>query len=155
MKKIYGKRKFEAILHQHDTTAKLLQALTNIDLKLFFGYLGGQFVVGSFVVLNSPKFGLIYRLSLLLLDIVLTMVVWQLLKKSRIRRQEARIIINNCNEALGYTRKGVFLEDRSTHYSIQFKPWFKEYRFGIIAAFFGFFFILMGKYIEQFLGLKI
>lgn len=49
---------YNSLKYRHENQTNLLQKLTDIDLRLFFGYLSGQFIVASFVVTNSIKFGI-------------------------------------------------------------------------------------------------
>lgn len=142
---------FDALIYRHEDQSKLLQGLSGIDLKLFFGYLSSQFIVASFVVTNNTYFGIFERLGLLFIDIALTFVLYELMKRNFIRRVEVTETIKNCNEALGFNETNVYLTNKSINAKTTFKPWFKGmgYKMGLIITFIGVVIILFIPYLVE------
>jgi hypothetical protein len=144
---------YNSLKYRHENQTNLLQKLTDIDLRLFFGYLSGQFIVASFVVTNSIKFGIFERIGIFLIDIALTFVLFNLLQRNYIRRVEVTETVKNCNEALGYNENDLYLKGKFINAKTKFKPWFTGigYKFGIFITFFGVILILFVPFLIDFI----
>lgn len=137
-------KKFDALKYKHQDQATLLHNLTNIDLKLFLGYLVAQFFIVSFVVSNQSNFGIIERLGLFIIDIALSLLIINLLERNYIRRLAAKETIKNCDDALGYNDDNIYSKGKKINATPEFNPWYKGfgYKFGIIISIVGVFLIL-------------
>ena len=137
-------KKFDAIKHRHQDTSTLLSNMTNIDLRLFTGYLIAQFFIVSLILRFYLIFGIIERFGLLVIDCALSLVIMGLLERSKNRRHEAVATIKNCNDALGYTTENIYPIKGIINGKTYYKPWYGKfgYRFGIFIGILGVFLIM-------------
>jgi len=89
--------------------SNLLQVITNLDLRIFIGFLTLQLVLGGYI--SQPNFIVYNKYLFLLMDGLLTIVCSVLLIKNKRRRVEVMETIKNCNKALGYEKEGIYLEE--------------------------------------------
>ena len=94
-------QKFEAVKYRHEDQSKLLQLMSQIDLKVFISFLTLQMILGGFITQvnleNISKYGLF------VLDVSFSMVCIVLLLNNYKRRKEVVGTIKNCNKALVMT----------------------------------------------------
>jgi hypothetical protein len=134
---------FEALSLRYQDQVELLRTMTQVDLRVFSGFLTLQLALGAWVSRNPPGGGL-PRLGFLVLDLVLTGIAGKLLYNNYRRRKEVVGTLKNLNEALGFARPGVYLQDRAINAATTFRPWWWWYLIGLLAAAFGFAVILLG-----------
>ena len=157
---------FEAVKFLLDSQLKLLQALTNIDLRLFFGYLISQFVVASFIVTNTSNFGIAERVCILIIELALTLLIVTLINKNRRRRDEVRVVVIQCNMALRYTDYDAYNNEErlipqtkedlkkakeKVENQDNYSSWGLQYQLAIMITAFGFMALVLSPVIKPFL----
>lgn len=113
MKKIYKGHEFEAIKIRFQNQTELLYRLTMIDLKIFFGFITLQIVLVAWLATNGSDFSGILKVGLFVIDINFALVAIFLFIHQARRRKQVSSVVKNCQEALGYTKKGAYLEDKA------------------------------------------
>lgn len=129
----------------YDKHTELLFRLTQIDLRIFSGYITLQLAFGAWIAvhkntINSP----IIRFGLLFIDLALAVIAFALLYNNFRRRSEVASTVKNCNEAMGFETSGTYLDDRPLHANTKFRPWTGWYYTGIIVGFIGVVLIIIG-----------
>lgn len=133
-------QKFESVKYRHEDQAKLLQMMTEIDLKVFMSFLTLQLALGGFLsqfsVTTEGKLGLLF------IDISLSLICSILLWNNYKRRKEVVGTLKNCNKALGYDVDGIYIKDGKINSATKFRPWFWWYIIGVIISLIGIVIIL-------------
>jgi|GEM_PF-1439504 len=143
MEPIYKDNEFEALKLRYTDQVELLRSLTQFDFRIFTSFFTIQLVLSGWLSAN-PVPTLWMKAGFLLIDISLAFLSIKLLYNQHCRRQEVVNTIKNCNEALGYTRKGVYLADKVINAPTMRRYWFKWYVTGVIVATVGFSLLLFG-----------
>ena len=86
------KLKFEALKLSYTTQTELLHRLTQIDLRIFSGYISVQLIFGGWSAKN-PINSLPAQFGILLINVALTIVACGLLHNNYLRRKE--VVKNN------------------------------------------------------------
>jgi len=128
-------QKFESIKYRHEDQSKLLQKMTDVDLKVFISFLTLQLALGGFITQFSLE--LVSKYGLFILDISLSLVCTILLLNNYKRRKEVVGTIKNCNNALGYDLKDAYIKDEKINSKTKFRPWFWWYIIAITLSIFG------------------
>ena len=143
-KKAYIGHEFEAIKYRHEDQVKVLLKMTDVDLKLFSGYLTIQLAFGSFLTNNSAVLKLNVQVGLLLVELSMAVVCSIFLWNNYQRRIEVVNTIRNCNEALGFTRIDQLSPGSKIDSVTKFRPWVYWYITGVAASTCGIIIILFG-----------
>jgi hypothetical protein len=133
-------QKFEAIKYRHEDQSKLLQKMTDVDLKVFISFLTLQLALGGFI--TQIDLAIESKIGLFMLDIALSLICSILLWNNYKRRKEVSATIRNCNQALGYDLDGVYIENKKINSPTVFRPWFWWYIIGMILSIIGILVIL-------------
>jgi len=136
-----NEHKLTAALHEHGSQVELLRHQTNLDLRIFAGYITLQLALGSWLSAN-PVRTTSARVGLAAIDLALAALAGLILWRSFVRRGQVVGVVRRLNEVLGYTTPGVYLADRAIHEPNRFVPWFPFYVGGIILGALGIGFIL-------------
>ena len=111
---------------------------TNLDLKIFFGYISLQLAVGGWILTKSNIIdSLQARLGMAIIDIALAALTALILHRNSIRRTEVVKIVRRLNEALGFRENDVYVKNGPLHDEVTLVLWFKYYRIGIIVGLIG------------------
>ena len=141
MEPVYKGHEFESLKLRYEDQVVLLRALTALDIKIFTGFITIQFILGGWIS-TQPIDSLSIKVGLLLIDIVLAGIAGKLLYNQYIRRKEAIETVKNLNEALGYTQKGIYLNNKAINPEGRTRPWIEWYIIGIVVGVIGFVLIL-------------
>ena len=128
-------QKFESIKYRHEDQSKLLQKMTDVDLKVFISFLTLQLALGGFITQIDLAIG--SKIGLFILDISLSLVCSILLWNNYKRRKEVAGTIKNCNKALGYDLDGVYIDNEKINSPTIFRPWFWWYIIGMLLSIIG------------------
>ena len=113
-----------------------LRWLSQIDLRMFGGFLTLQLVLGGWLLQYTPTRALAAS-GILIIDVMLAIVAAVFLIKNQKRRNREVTTIGNICEALGLTVEGVFLEKRKIMESPQSEPSLRLYLFAIATSVIG------------------
>ena len=113
--KLDDQQKFDAIIYRHQDQAQLSQKLTDIDLKIFFGFITIQILLGSFIIVNIQKIQetVFANYGIMIMDFVFMITCLIFLKHNKNRRREVIEVLINCNEFLKYEKTDYYLKDKS------------------------------------------
>jgi hypothetical protein len=143
MKPAYEGNRFEALKVQYETQASLLRYLTDVDLRIFTGYISMQIVFGGWLSQSHTR-NLAVGLGLSIIDFTLSGVAAWLLHNNLRRRKEVAATVWNLNKALGYREEDIYLEGEPLNTPSEFRPWWWGYFAGIAAGWVGVLAIIWG-----------
>ena len=106
--KISKEQKVEVILYPHSDQSSLLRKLTDVDLKIFFGFITIQILMGNFLLSQNLTPSLIKSIGLGSVDIVFAVVCVIFLLHNYRRRKEAVETIKNCNSILKLDQSNIY-----------------------------------------------
>ena len=129
-------RKLTAALQEHKNQVELLRHQTNVDLRIFGGYISLQLAVGSWISVH-PIPSLQARLGMGAVDLALSALAAFILWRNSVRRGQVVAVVRRLNEALGYTEPDVYLKGRALHDNHRFVPWLPYYLAGLLVGFLG------------------
>jgi len=141
--------KYDALKFRMTDQVGLLVKMSEIDLKIFIGYITLQLALGAWLVTkqdllpSSEEQRLISLVGLFILDIVLAGLAGKFLFNNYKRRSEVVETVKNLNEALGYNKPGVYI-DKAINSNTHFRPWWYWYLVGIISGVIGIALIMHG-----------
>ncbi len=141
MEEFLKNKKFEAIKYRHEDQSRLLQFISNLENQLYGGFLTIQLAFGGFLAQVKIE-DLFAKVGLFIIDITISFVCIKLLYNYYRRRKEVAETIKNCNAALGFDEKDVYLKDKIINASSLFRPSFLWFSIGLIATVIGIFLIL-------------
>ena len=144
----YKTHEFEVLKLQFETQTSLLRNLTDIDLRIFTGYITLQLILGGWLSEN-PLQNLWLMIGILILNFTLTSIAFWLLGNSYKRRREVATTIQNLNEALGLLTSGIYLKNKAINTPTLFRPWVYGYQIGLIIGFFGIALIIFAPMLNQ------
>ena len=98
-----------------------LRWLSQIDLRMFGGFLTLQLVLGGWL-LQYPPVRASATSGILIIDVVLAFAASVFLIKNQVRRKREVTTLGNISEALGLTKEGYFLENKKIMESPQSDP---------------------------------
>jgi hypothetical protein len=111
MEPIYKEHRFEAAKIRYENQTDLLKRLTELDLRIFTGYITIQLLLGSWFSVH-PLTSLIAKIGLMLIDIVLAVIAGALLYNTSRRRLEVVETLKNLSEAFGFSTEGVYIKTK-------------------------------------------
>ena len=141
---VYEGHEFEALKLQYETQTSLLRTLTDIDLRIFTGYITVQLLLGGWLT-QYLLCSLWLRIGILVIDLTLCGIAAWLLNNNYMRRREVSATVRNLNEALGYTDPDIYLQGKALNAATVFRPWVHGYRVGIITAAIAIIVIIFGR----------
>ena len=157
-------KEFEALSLRYNDHVELLRKLTDIDLKLFLSSLTVQLILGAWLFENQGD-DLIMKIGMLIIDIGLMFISLRLLYLNYIRRFEAVLTLKNVINALGFTRVGAYIQEKSINPTPQqflpkylqtekilsqgFRPFWPYYKWGIIVSIIGLSFVIFSKELAE------
>lgn len=144
VEKWYKSNEFEALKTLYETQVTHLRYLTDIDNKVFGGYITIQLGLAAWLT-NRPSLPNVGtstlapwpKVGLVAVDVVLVAVTLILLYKNLRRRKEVKEIVVNVNECLGYTEHGAYMVGKPVQAKPEFRPWFKIYLWAVVVAWIG------------------
>lgn len=135
MLKLDNSQKFEAVKYRHEDQSKLLQKMTDVDLKVFISFMTLQLALGGFITQIDLSVG--SKIGLFILDFSFSLVCSILLWNNYKRRKEVAGTIKSCNKALGYDLDGFYINDEKINSPTKFRPWFWWYIIGMLLSLIG------------------
>ena len=136
-------QKFEALKLRYQDHVALLRWMTNLDFKIFGGYMTLQLAFASWLS-QHPVLATWSRLGLFVIDFTLAFLAARLLYLSDKRRNEVVATLQNVNSALGYNTEGAFLSERALNPPTKRYRWPLWYVAGVFVGFAGAVFVLFG-----------
>ena len=127
--------KFEAVKYRHENQTKALQKMSDIDLKIFIGFLTLQLVLGGFIA--QTNLDLTSKIGLGIIDLSLSLICTVLLYNNYRRRKEVVETVKNCNNALKFDTPDFYITTKSIDSKTKFRAWFWWYIIGVIVSVFG------------------
>jgi hypothetical protein len=144
MEPAYKGREFDALKIRYEDQVALLRSLTQNELKLVSGFVTMQLVLGGWLSAH-PTGSMVQNVGLLIIDLVLAGGVAKILHHSYRRRGEVIATVLNLNEALGYSVKGAYIDNKTINPSPAIRSWFGTFLVSIAAGVIGFALILFGS----------
>ncbi|MCI0389513.1 MAG: hypothetical protein MOB07_12220 [Acidobacteria bacterium] len=138
---VYKTHAFDALKANFESQVGLLRMMTQIDLQIFTGYITLQLALGGWLSTHTLKNWWL-RIGMLLIDLGFSGIASKLLYNNYRRRKEVATTVANLNEALGFTEKGIYIEDKTINSPTVFRPWFWWYFVGIGICLLGILFII-------------
>lgn len=152
--KLNDNQKFEAIKYRHEDQSRLLQKISDVDLKLFTGIVTIQLILGGFISNDISKFeNIIIKIGLLSIDLAICIICGSLLYKNYKRREEAVRTLKNCNQALGFNEKEYYISGAINAQGENIN-WLWHYILAVCVSFIGIGLLLFSNEIYSFLILK-
>ena len=136
-------QKFEALKLRFLDQVELLRVMTQLDLKIFTGYLTLQLAFGGWLSTTDIK-SLLIKIGLLTIDLSLTGLASKLVYNSYRRRKEVVATLKNINDALNFNTLDYYIKDSKINATTKFRPWWYWYLIGIYAGFTGIVLIIFG-----------
>ena len=142
--------KLEILRIGYDNQLRYLRLMSDLDVKVFTGYITVQLVVANWVA-RPPLTGIYVKWGVFLVDIAFTALAIAVLHNNQKRRNDSIDVLRNLSEALGFTVKGVFLAGRAIHpgkeieEKVPRRPWIKLYYAGSIVSAVGIGLIIFGS----------
>ena len=148
--KLNDDQKFEAVKYRHNDQSLLSQKLIDIDLKVFFGYITIQLLLGSFLIKHKDSIGLIDSLGIAIVDLVFAVVCLIFLIYNTKRRVEVIDTIKNCNEIMKFNSKDYFKGGISVNGKSKIKKhsFIYGYFIGVIGTIIGILVIIFSNFIN-------
>jgi hypothetical protein len=143
--------KLERLKIAFDSQTEYLARLTNVDFKLFIGYVTLQLAFAGWMRsgLQGNTLSFIH-VGLLLVDITIAVTTLVLLHKNHDRRNEEIEKLHNICEALGYCNPGEFLPDKALFGpKTRSRPSLNWYFFAIFAIWLGVSLVLVGPVLSH------
>ena len=151
-----NEHKVNVLRDVYRTYAELLYNLTQIDLRVFGGYITIQFVALGFVLSEIPCVEPLDFVGIALMGTTITVIALNLIKLNFKRRYEAKIVMHRLNVSIGLKTKGFFIRNEKIYYSLSEKadnnewgpdhrPWMDFYYIGIIIGFLCFLVVLISR----------
>ena len=147
--------KLEILRIGYENQLQYLRLMSNLDVKVFTGYITVQLVVANWVanwVAQIPPPSIHVKWGLFVVDIAFTALAIAVLYNNQKRRDHAVAVLKNLSEALGFTAEGVFLPDnRALHPGkeiedkVPLRPWIWIYYLGCIVSVVGIGLIIFGS----------
>jgi hypothetical protein len=116
----------------YDNQLQYLRLMSDLDVKIFTGYITAQLVVATWVG-QHPLTSIYVKWGLFLVDIAFTVLAIIVLHYNQKRRNHSVTVLRNLSEALGFTTEGVFLAGRAIHpgatvgEKVPRRPWIRLY----------------------------
>lgn len=141
----YENNEFEAVKLRFESQTELLHRLTQIDLRVFSGFITLQLVLGAWLATHGGDLISELKLGLGVIDGGMAFVVYSLLHNNALRRNEVVENLENCKVSLGYNTPGVYLEGKALDTEMEFRPWKYYYYVGIAVSLVGVFLVLVNS----------
>ena len=142
MAEIYKGHEFEDLKVRFKDQVELSHRLTQIDLKVFTGFLTLQLLMSSWLAVNKGK--ITSEIGLFVIDVSLAVLAVKILYNQYLRRKEVIETVKNCNEALGYEEVGVYLDGKALNVHTKTRYWFGWYVAAIVVSVIGISLVLFG-----------
>ena len=143
--------KLNVVLEVYKTHSELLKTISQIDLRVFGGYITIHIVSAGFII-SRTEFSPFEFAGIIILSTVVSFVAFMLVRNSFLRRGEAARIMQNANIALGLREEGFFLRERRLHFYWSdsktipaYRPWQKYYQLAIVVGWIGFLLLTLSK----------
>lgn len=140
----YQGHEFEALKLRYEDQVALLRTLTTIDWQVFTSYITIQVVLGSWLI-QHPIDNTLLRVGLAVIDLTLAGIAGWLLYNNYKRRIEVVGTVKNLNEALGFTKPNIYLQNKAINAPTVFRPWVYGYLVGVITGALGVGLIIFGS----------
>ena len=125
--------RLEILRMGYQNQLEYLRMMSDLDLKLFTGYITLQIVLGGWLA-KSPVEGLSIKVGLMVIDLAMAFIGIVAFRVNQERRAEAARVLGNLADALGFTVPGVFLPDRPIQESVPIRPWTRMYYFTVAVG---------------------
>jgi hypothetical protein len=126
-------KKLEILRLGFDNQVQYLRMMSDVDLKIFFGYITVQLVLASWLA-EHPLPTLTLKSGILLINLAFAVLAINAFRVNQNRKREAVSVLRNLCEALGFTVKGTFLSDKCIQTSVPIRPWTWLYNITAIVA---------------------
>jgi hypothetical protein len=136
MKRLYESNPFEAAKLRYQTQTDVLARLTELDLRVFTGYITIQLLFGSWFSVH-PLTSVVTKLGLMSIDIVIAVIAIVFLYYSYQRRLQARSSVRNLSEAFGFTIEGAYLDGKAIETIGKTPNWVWWYISGVLVGVLG------------------
>lgn len=130
------KNRFEAAKTCYQQQATVLATMTKVDMQIINGYLAIQLLVTGWTA-KEPVGSIGVRIGLSLIEVVLTMVAFGLLRNSKMRRGEVSLVVRKLNIVLGYSVEGAFLKGDIVQPFFDTHYWFSWFIAAMIGSLLG------------------
>lgn len=138
----YKGKEFDALTINLNNHVEHIRYLTQIDLRIFSGYVTLQLVFAGWLTKN-PVTDIVFQIGLFLIDVTLSIIIGFVLYYNYVRREEIVETLENINMALGFNVEGAYIEGKiinakkKVRTSKGFEPWVWFYLAGITAIILG------------------
>ncbi len=136
MEQVYdtADRRFEALKLGYQNQVDYLRLLTNIDLKLFFGFMTVQLALAGWLAKGSESIEET-RLGIFLIVFFLALVAVVMLVMTDLKRKRVIGHLKNYCDALGFTKSGKYLDGSPLEAEPGSKSWLWVYILAIAGSF--------------------
>lgn len=134
MKPPYKGNEFQALKMRYEDQVELLRTITQLDLKIFSGYLTLQVALGAWLI-THPLGVMTMKVGIFIIDLGISAIATYLFYSHLHRRREAVDTIKNLNAAFGFTTPGVYVAQKSINAPPpKIRPFWLAHLAGIIVS---------------------
>jgi hypothetical protein len=149
MEFLNNNNKYDALKLRFTDQVSLLLKMSEIDLKIFSGYITLQLALGAWLITKKDLLPpdddqrIVSLIGLFVLDVVLAGIASKFLYNNYKRRAEVVSTLKNLNKALGFSDPCVYI-DTAINSETKFRPWWYWYLVGIISGVIGIGLVMYG-----------
>jgi len=145
MSNVYEKpeNKLEILRIGFDNQVQYLRMMSEVDLKIFSGYITIQLLVASWLAKYTLA-SITLKAGIIIIDLAFAVLAIIAFHVNQKRRKEAVSVLTNLCEALGFTVQGVFLPGKAIQTSLPMRPWTNWYYTAVVLAAIGVDFVVLG-----------
>jgi hypothetical protein len=129
-------QRFEALRIRFEDQARLLTTMTDLDLRIFGGYISIQLALGGW--LGQQESTKIWAaIGIAIIDLAMAAIAGVMLRHNAVYRTEVVTNIKNAMDAFEFTRSGAYLHDRPLNSMGPTRRWAPLFYVGILAGYIG------------------
>jgi hypothetical protein len=137
-------QRFEALRMRFEDQARVLTTMTDLDLRIFGGYISIQLALGGWLGQRPPT-EIWAALGIAIIDLAMAAIAGVMLRHNAVYRIEVVRNIKNALDAFEFTRLGAYLHDRPLNSMGTTRRWAPLYYAGILAGYIGVLLVIFSR----------
>jgi hypothetical protein len=139
-----SEQRFEALRIRFEDQARLLATMTDLDLRIFGGYISIQLALGGWLGQHAPtKIGV--AIGIAIIDLAMAAIAGVMLRYNAVYRTEVVTNIKNALDAFEFTRPGAYLKGRTLNSMGPTRRWAPLFYVGVLAGYIGLLLVIFSK----------
>src|SRR5437764_1628228 len=127
-------QRFEALRIRFEDQARLLATMTDLDLRIFGGYISIQLALGGWLGQHPPT-NIWAAIGIAIIDLAMAAIAGVMLRYNAVYRTEIVTNLKNAMDAFEFTRPGAYLQDRPLNSMGPTRRWAPLFYAGILAGY--------------------